>query len=207
MRRVNPVIVGITGGIASGKSEVAQILQAKGYTVVNSDDVAKALYHEPDVVSQLQRLVPFSVVLSTGEINRDKLRGAIFHDPRLKRDVEAVIHPIVIRRILETIMKKDPGQSKFNFVESALMIESGFYKKVDLLVAVECDVDRQRERLLARGIDSETIKAILAAQLTSVERKQMADYVIPNTGSLYTLSQSVNQLVQWLKQRKMAKRG
>jgi dephospho-CoA kinase len=181
--------LGLTGGIASGKSAVAEMLRGLGFDVINADSLARELM-EPgqtvyeEVVHEFEREVidPNS---STGRIDRKKLAALVFAD-RAKLDrLNAIVHP----RVQETILRQleewaCEGDVSVAFVEAALLVEAGYQKYFDGLVVTWCKPEQQLERLRARGLGEQEARDRVAAQLPVADKLKLATETIDCSGSL-----------------------
>lgn len=204
--------VGLTGGIASGKSVVGEMFVALGAHLVQADHIAHSLMEpgEP-VYNEVVRHFGREILNPDGSVNRSKLAELAFGssgaDPRSSRvpDLNRIVHPAVIRSQEEwmyAVSLQDPNGVAM--VEAALLIEAGASKRFDRLIVVTCNTEQRTERFAKRQkVDLETARAEvarrMAAQLPDEEKIKVADYVIDNSGSLEDTRQQV-QLV-WGKLR------
>ena len=205
--------VGLTGGIASGKSAVGQMFVALGAHLVEADRIAHSLMQpgEP-VYNEVVRHFGREILNPDGSVNRSKLAEAAFGppgaDPRSSRvaDLNRIVHPAVIRsqeEWMHAVSLQDPNGVAI--VEAALLIEAGAAKRFDRLIVVTCNVEQRAERFAKRQqIDLETARAEvarrMAAQLPDEEKIKAADYVIDNSGPLEHTRDQVQQI--WEKLRK-----
>jgi dephospho-CoA kinase len=196
--------LGLTGGIASGKSTVAGMLRDLGFDVIDADSLARELM-EPgqtvyeEVVHEFGRGVidPRS---STGQIDRRKLAALVFAD-RAKLDrLNAIVHP----RVQETILRQFEewaceGDVSEAFVEAALLVEAGYQKYLDGLVVTWCKPEQQLERLRARGLGEEEARNRMAAQLPVADKLKLATEKIDCSGSLEDTRRQVEALATKLR--------
>jgi dephospho-CoA kinase len=196
--------LGLTGGIASGKSTVAGMLRDLGFDVIDADSLARELM-EPgqtvyeEVVHEFGRGVidPRS---STGQIDRRKLAALVFAD-RAKLDrLNAIVHP----RVQETILRQFEewaceGDVSVAFVEAALLVEAGYQKYLDGLVVTWCKPEQQLERLRARGLGEEEARNRMAAQLPVADKLKLATEKIDCSGSLEDTRRRVEALATKLR--------
>jgi dephospho-CoA kinase len=178
--------LGLTGGIASGKTAVAAMLREMGFAVLDADSLAHKLI-EPgqpaydDVVSEFG-----APILDTGNrIDRVKLAAIVFSDPAKLARLNAILHPRVESVIHEQFAKwLRNGTRTAAFVEAALLVEAGYHKNLDGLVVTWCRPDQQLARLLARGFTDEDARRRIAAQLPVTEKLRYATEKIDCSGSL-----------------------
>ena len=204
--------VGLTGGIASGKSVVGEMLVALGAHLVQADHIAHSLM-EPGqpVYNEVVRHFGRDILDPDGSVNRSKLAEAAFGarggDPGASRikELNRIVHPAVIRsqeEWMDAISVQDPDGVAI--VEAALLIEAGAAKRFDRLIVVMCTMEQRVERFAKRQkVDLETARAEvarrMAAQLPDEEKIKSADYVIDNSGTLENSREQVRQV--WEKLR------
>jgi dephospho-CoA kinase len=196
--------LGLTGGIASGKSTVAGMLRDLGFDVIDADSLARELM-EPgetvyeEVVHEFGRGVidPRS---STGQIDRRKLAALVFADRAKLDHLNAIVHP----RVQETILRQFEewaceGEVSVAFVEAALLVEAGYQKYLDGLVVTWCKPEQQLERLRARGLGEEEARNRMAAQLPVADKLKLATEKIDCSGSLEDTRRQVEALATKLR--------
>jgi dephospho-CoA kinase len=196
MTRSNPrgdarLTVGLTGGLASGKSTVARWLGEMGCTVVDADRLVADLYRPgAPGAAAVRRLFGDDMLDAQGAVDHRKLSAVVFADPAARRTLEAAIHPLVgeaFRSILE-------AARGIVVLEATLLVETGGADRYDVLVTVEADPELRVRRAVERGVDPESARGRLAAQASSEARIARADYVLWNEGSLDQLRAQVEQL-------------
>ncbi|HEV2103188.1 MAG TPA: dephospho-CoA kinase [Candidatus Acidoferrum sp.] len=178
--------LGLTGGIASGKSAVAAILRELGFPVLDADSIAHKLM-EPGQTAHDEIVEAFGADLadSSGRIDRHKLAAVVFANPAKLGKLNSILHPRVDQIIfdqLETWQKS--GAYPAAFVEAALLIEAGMAAKLDGLVVAWCTPEQQLERLRARGMSETEIRRRIAAQMPIEEKLKHATYTINCSGTL-----------------------
>lgn len=187
------VIIGITGGIGSGKSTVANWIREEGYTVLSSDDIARELMStNAELKSILIASFGEEIYLEDGGLNKSLLSSLIFdsHNPQVKK-VNQIVHPYVIEHIMNTLEELAEAGNKLLFVESALMFESGMAEGYDYIITVHTDEEKVIERVQKRSnMSEEKIRTIMKSQLNPIEKKKLADFVIDNNGNLEVLRHS-----------------
>ena len=177
------LIVGLTGGIASGKSTITALFNAHGVGHVDADIVARDIVApgEP-VLAQLIERYGTQLLLPSGELNRAALRTLIFESPEERRWVEALMHPAIRHRMFEQVAQLP---APYGLLVVPLLFETGLDQHVDRVLVIDVPESLQRARLKARDHSSNAqIDAILDAQLSRTERLARADDVIDNQGSL-----------------------
>jgi dephospho-CoA kinase len=190
-------LVGLTGGIASGKSTVAKILERLGAAIVNADVLAREVV-EPDQEAWKDIVARFGpdVLQPDQTLDRQKLRRVIFNDPDARKELEAIIHPRV--RALAEQKFRQHGAAGFAIVvyEVPLLFEAKIHQWLRPVILVACDVETQRRRLEQRDqIDSAAAQKIIDAQMSLEEKRRLADYVIENNGSLSDLERQVREVL------------
>jgi dephospho-CoA kinase len=195
--------MGLTGGIASGKSAVAAMLREMGFPVLEADVVAHKLL-EPGQAAHDDVLREFGADLAdtTGKIDRTKLGALVFADPAKLAKLNKIIHP----RVEEIVMRQfeewqRAGVKDAGFVEAALLVEAGIADKLDGLVVVFCLSEQQLERLRARGMSEAEAKRRLAAQLPVEEKLKRATVAIDSTGTLQETRAQVRALAATLRKK------
>jgi dephospho-CoA kinase len=185
--------IGLTGGIASGKSTVAQRFVELGIPVIDADESSRFVVApgQPGLAELTKRFGP-DILTADGEVNRRTLRNLIFADPQVRRDVEAILHPL-IRVDMERRASAVAGP--YLVMAIPLLVEGGSRDRVDRILVVDVDEDAQLKRVMAR--DSATLEqahAILEAQAPRATRLKAADDVIVNSGTVADLRQAVDGL-------------
>jgi dephospho-CoA kinase len=203
--------VGLTGGIASGKSVVGEMLVALGAHLVQADQIAHSLM-EPGgpVYNEVVRHFGREILNSDGSVNRGRLAEVAFGAPGSDQssprvaDLNRIVHPAVVRsqeEWMHAVSLQDPHGVAV--VEAALLIEAGAAKRFDRLMVVTCDMEQRAERFaLRQKVDLQRARAEvarrMAAQLPDEEKIKLADYVIDNSGSLEQTREQVQQVWQKL---------
>ncbi len=193
--------LGLTGGIASGKSAVAAMLREMGFAVLDADSLAHKLI-EPGHPAYDEVLHEFGqgVLAPYGRVDRTKLSAIVFND-RAKLDrLNAIVHP----RVAEVVFRQFEewqrgGMRDAALVEAALLIESSIHKKLDGLVVAWCEPQQQLERLVARGLSEPEARRRIAAQLTVEEKLLLATERIDCSGSLEETRRQVEALATKLR--------
>lgn len=171
-------VLGLTGGIGSGKSTVAAIFRTLGVAVYNSDQRAKELYFVPEVRMKIEELLGKKAYRNEKTLDRNYIRSKIFSDAELLKKINAILHPAV-KKDFEAF-KKEHKKDAYVVKESALLIEAGI--TVDKLLVVTTTADLRKKRIEARDkVSEKEIEQILTKQLPDSEKIKKADWVIENT--------------------------
>lgn len=194
--------VGLTGGIASGKSTVAEILREQGCAVIEADLLAHE-FLEPENPAAREVIHEFGpqILDASGKISRAKLGEVVFGDAQKLARLDAIIHPRVLREISRRLDEMSrPGRPSVAVVVAALHIEAGYHKNFDRLVVAWCRPEQQLERLLERGLTREQAKKRLASQMPIEEKRRLADDVVDCSGTLDETRRQTIALAAKLKQ-------
>jgi len=190
--------VGLTGGLASGKSTVAARLKAAGITVVDADSVVAELYAPRGEGAALVReLLGADLLNAAGGVDKAKLGARIFADSRLRAALENVVFPLVRERFVE-IAARTPDIA---VLEATKLVEAGFASDLDLVVTIEAPVEERVSRAVGRGISAAEARARIAAQASEEERRAAADLVIDSSGGLDQLLRRADELADELHRR------
>jgi dephospho-CoA kinase len=193
--------VGLTGGIACGKSTVAAMLREMGFPVLNADPLAHRLM-EPGQPAYAEVLQEFGrgVCDAQGRIDRTRLGAIVFSDPDALERLNEIIHPRVIELIERQFAEWGREQPRgVAFAEAALIAEADYDTWLDRLVVAWCRPEQQRERLLARGLSLEEAVRRIAAQMPIEEKKQLATDLIDCSGTLEETRREVEALAERLR--------
>lgn len=189
--RKNKPVWGLTGGIASGKSLVARFFEEEGWTVVDADQVSRDL-SSPGGAAEPAIRARF------GTTDRSELRQKIFSDPLARRDLEAILHPLIRMESLGRMRASDRPV----IYEAALLVERGRHRDFDGLIVVVSPREDRIRRLMERDRCSrESAEAIIAAQISDDERRAHATHLIENLGSEAELQVKVHALSKKLKEK------
>ncbi|MCZ6506935.1 MAG: dephospho-CoA kinase [Acidobacteria bacterium] len=198
------LLVGLTGGLASGKSTVADLLTAAGCLVVDADRLVAELYQvEGAGARAVAEIVGPEVLDSEGGVDHEKLAVELFENDDIRAAVEAVIHPHVRRRFEEIAAVSD---ADIVVLEATLLVEAGYGPDFDVVVAVEAESHRRLTRAVERGLSQSDARARMEAQGDGSARRDTADIVVHNDGSLEDLQLAVDALLESFGDRLTAKR-
>lgn len=190
-------VIGITGGVGAGKSEILSYLKEHcNCRILMADRLAEEL-EEPgqDCYDQLLALLGREILQEDGRIDRKKMAARVFADKSLLEAVNAMIHPAVKQAILQFIRdEKEAARRDYLFIEAALLIEDGYAEIVDELWYIHTEEEVRRQRLKAsRGYTDEKIDSILREQLSEEEFYGHCHYVIENSGSLESVYEQLDK--------------
>ena len=185
--------IGLTGGIASGKSTVADMFAELGAIVIDTDVIAREVVMPGQpALSGIRDAFGNEVIREDGSLDRAAMRQLVFSDDILRLKLEAILHPKIGQ---ETVRQATEANGPYQIIVVPLLTESSLIQFVDRVVVVDCDEDTQMSRLLARDTESEAqALRILAAQASREERLAIADDVIRNDGDLESTSAQVAAL-------------
>ena len=194
-------LVGLTGGIASGKSTVAEILERQGAAIINADVLAREVV-EPGRQAWTEIVNTFgtAVLQPDRALDRQKLRAIIFDDPAARKKLESIIHPQV-RALAEQRIREHAAAGYAVIVyEVPLLFEGNLQEWLRPVILVACDVDTQRKRLQSRdNLSAVQAQKHIEAQMSLEEKRRLADYVIENNGSLEDLERQVQAVLEKIK--------
>ena len=191
-----PCLVGLTGGLASGKSSVARLLEARGVPVLDADREVHRMYRPGEAGAVVvARLFGDGVLAADGSVDREALAHLVLADDAALARLNAAVHPLVRTAVEEWVSGLGRGDEPpaVAVVEAALLVESEGRDAYDLLVVVWCPARQQLERALARGMAEERARAVLAAQLPIDAMRAAADVVIDNSGPPEALPAAVDR--------------
>ncbi|ATH92748.1 dephospho-CoA kinase [Bacillus glycinifermentans] len=191
------LVIGLTGGIASGKSTVAHMFQKRGITVVDADVIAKeAVEKGMPAYRKIAETFGVGVLLDNGGIDRKKLGELVFQNEDKRMQLNAIVHPEVRKTMIKERDKAIQARERFVVLDIPLLYESGLEHLTDKVLVVWVPKELQLERLMERNSLSEK-EALnrIHAQLSLDEKKKKADAVIDNSGSLKDTETQLHQLL------------
>ncbi|SRR6266511_3096025 len=200
------LLVGLTGGIGSGKSTVAAMLVERGAVVVDADDLARRAVERGSAgFDRVVEAFGDAVLAPDGDLDREALARVVFGDPEARRRLESIVHPEVARLFLEE-RRRFEGTDRIVVYAVPLLVENSLQEMFDVVVVVTAAPDIRLARLAARGMDAEAARERMAAQLSDADRERAADAVIRNDGSMEDLARQVDELWADLQRRLAASR-
>lgn len=190
------MVIGLTGGIGSGKSIIAKLFELLGCAVFNSDQVAKEVYFDAQIRPKIIKLLGKEAYLNDHVLNKNHISSKIFSDTLLLQQLNGIIHPAVIRNF-KTFVNHHSGQLVIK--ETALLFEAHLEKEVDKIIVVAADDAIRIKRVMARdGLDKESVQKKIQSQLLQEEKIKGADFVIYNNEDTLVIPQ-VLQIYKQLK--------
>ena len=194
-------LIGLTGGIASGKSTVARILKRLGAAIVDADALAREVV-EPgrDAWKDIVDAFGAAILQPDQTLDRQKLRATIFNNPAARKKLEAIIHPRVRALAEERIKQHAAAGYELVVYEVPLLFEGNLQEWLRPVILVACNLDTQKRRLQERdGLSVEASQKHIDAQMSLAEKRRLADYVIENDGNLEDLEREVQTLLNKIK--------
>ena len=194
------MIVGLTGGIASGKSTVSNLFRKYGIEIVDADKVAKEVSEKKESIEKISNIFGKDILDSDGKIVREKLREKAFKNRELLQELDKIIHP----QVMEYFKRKKEENSKDEILifDIPLLYEAKMEYLCDKIIVVGVDVQKQIRRVVARdGSSEELAKKIIFNQMPLDEKIKKADIVIMNDGTLDELEAKVMKIYRELKER------
>lgn len=196
------IIVGVTGGIACGKTTVSELLADKGAIPINADEIGhQLLKSESPVINELVEAFGTEILDESGDVSRKKLGAIVFNDKSARDRLNAILHPLIIQRSrshAQQLVNEDP--SCVVLLDAPLLIEAGAYDSVDLIVVVTASNAIQIQRILERSqaqnrpLTETEAQTRIDSQMPLSEKVKYADVVIENEGSFEELQQRVDTL-------------
>jgi len=195
------LVVGLTGGIGCGKSEVRRRLLNAGFTVLDADTLAKQLAEaDPVIVNKIKKEFGEAMYDAAGHLQRKALAALVFNDRKQLEKLNGIIHPRVINAVERQIDELQQQGEKSVIVEAALHYEVHWNEAMDVMVVVSALMGKRLARVMQRdGVDEAAVHRRMANQIPLEEKVKRADYVIENNGDLAALDEAVTGLVDWLK--------
>jgi dephospho-CoA kinase len=188
-------LVGLTGGIGSGKSTVATMFAAQGVRVIDTDLISRQLTQaDGDAIPKIRDAFGAHLINPQGALDRSKMRELVFCDPARKKQLEAILHPLIFAQTKQ--QASSPTDAPYTLIVVPLLFESGRYTGwLHRVITVDCPEDVQIVRTMQRSnLDETAVRAIMAQQLSRSERLRLADEVIRNDGDLQALQNQVDAL-------------
>jgi dephospho-CoA kinase len=196
------IVIGLTGSVGMGKSATALMFAEAGVPVHDADAAVHRLY-ESDAVAPIEEAFPG--VTCAGKVDREKLAARVLNDATALRRLEAIVHPLVRREEEQFLAKADAEGAYCAVLDIPLLFETGADRRVDVIVVVSAPFEEQRRRVLARpGMTEEKFESLLVKQLSDVEKRQRANFVVDTSLGFDSARAQVRAILQELE--KMAKR-
>ena len=191
-----PLVIGLTGGIGSGKTSAAKFFAALGAYVIDTDEIAHELT-QPNgaAISAIRQVFGENFITTEGALDREKMRSLVFSDSAFRQKLEAILHPLIL---MEAVHRVTLTSSPYVIMIVPLLLETDDYREmVQRILVADCDEQKQIARTMARSkLDAQEVHAIMATQITRQKRLQQADDVIINDSTLAHLQRQVEALHQ-----------
>jgi dephospho-CoA kinase len=204
------LIVGLTGGVASGKTAISQILKEEGAYLIDADQIARELVQPHTATwNELIKVFGKEILQEDGSIHRKRLAAKVFSDPEQRNLLNQILHPRIkmeMNKGVKEIGQKDPDA--IVVIDAALLIELGDHREMDKVIVVTSTEKQQIERLKKRdGVDQEEAQRVLSSQMPLEGKMKVADFVIQNEGSFEETRRRVKEVFQELKRIAIQRRG
>jgi len=192
-------VIGIVGGIGSGKSTIAAEFAKLGCKVIDADRIAHDLLDESSVREKVTSLFGQAVLDSSGKINREKLAKVVFTDVQMLESLNRIIHPPVLQRTQELIDKFDSqDQVKAIVLDMPLLVEVGWHKKCDKLIFVNCEKNLRLQRAKNMGFDKNQVKIRENFQISLDNKASLADNTIENNSDFSAIVRQVTEIFSYI---------
>ncbi|PLX34941.1 MAG: dephospho-CoA kinase [Clostridiales bacterium] len=196
------VVIGITGGIGSGKTTVTEYLSKRGFPVVDADAISRNLMYEEDTAFEVIDAFGKGILDSHGNIDRKKLREMVFCDKRLLVRLNSIFHPKIRERIEKDMADLKKEGNDVIFLDAPLLIENNLDRMVDEVWIVSCSKETQIKRVMKRDDSKRTeIEQIIKRQMPLEEKLKHADVVFENEGSIADLGEKIEDALKELVKR------
>ncbi|MCC6673224.1 MAG: dephospho-CoA kinase [Planctomycetes bacterium] len=195
-----PLVIGLLGGVAAGKSLVAECFAARGLAWIDADRKAREVVEVPSILARIAARFGSRVLGPEGRLDRQALAAEVFTDPGARKDLEAITHPAIRAAILHDLeAARAAGTSAL--LDVPLLLEGGLIERCDVCVFVEADEATRLARALGRGWSAEEFHRRERAQASLAEKKARAAYTIRNEGSRADTSRQVDEILARLASR------
>ena len=192
-------VIGILGGIGSGKSTIAAEFAKLGCKVIDADKIAHELLQEPPVREKVVSLFGKAVLDSSGKIDRRKLAEVVFAEDHMLASLNRVIHPLVLQRTQVLMDRfKRQNQVKAIVLDMPLLVEVGWHKRCDKLIFVDCEQNLRRERAKKMGFDKKQIKIRENFQISLDNKASLADNTIENNSDFSAIAKQVTEIFSYI---------
>jgi dephospho-CoA kinase len=188
------LLVGLTGGIGSGKTAVCRAFERLGRTVISADAIARTLTEEdPKVRDNIRKSFGHSMFTPAGTLDRRALADVVFREPIARERLNEIIHPLVFRRMEELLAALPPERRRpYTIEEAALIFESGRDRDLDYVLVVDAPEESRVSRVMKRdGCTREEVLRRIKSQMSTHEKRKLADFTIENSGPEEDLLQKV----------------
>ena len=192
-------VIGLTGGIAVGKSEVAKIFRKHNFPVFDADAAVHEIYQNGMGAKYLHPLFPSAI--TNNFVDRKKLSEIIAADPSKLKDIEAIIHPLVRQAEVEFLSRAQANGAAFAIIDSPLLIETNHNKDMDAIILVDASIEEQTKRAMLRpNMTKEKLALIMSKQMSSKDKRKHSTFIIENNGSLKDLEALTKAIISKLRE-------
>jgi dephospho-CoA kinase len=191
------ILIGITGGIGSGKTEMAKIFQKLGAKILSGDEIGKDVVEKnPQLLKKLVKTFGDEILDSKKRLNRKKLGKIAFSSPSLTKKLNSIVHPFLLKDLKEKIKSlKKKGYKKTLVIDAALIVEWELQKELDYLIFVDCSKEKRIKRLTQqKDYSRKEAEGRIKAQLPESKKRKLADFTIENEGNVRELRKSAEAL-------------
>ncbi len=190
-------VIGITGGIGSGKSTVSDIIKKNNFPVIDCDEISRELTQKDNtVLDEIRRCFGTSVFDDNGNLLRQELANIVFSDSSKKKILEDIVVTRIFEFVQDDLSKHRSLGTKLVFIDAPLLIETGLNRLCDVCVLVTADIETRINRVEKRdGISRDRVLERISNQMPESEKKAVADELIDNSGSIEYLNNSVERLI------------
>lgn len=186
-------IIGVTGGIGSGKTTIINYIKAKGFSVYIADDAGKKVMQKPEVINQINKVFNNNVLLENGFLDRSKIASLVFNDKNLLEKLNRIVHPAVGLDFEE--FKNENSSENVIFKESAVLFESGAYKNCDATILITAPLEIRINRVVKRdNVTREEVISRIKNQLPEEQKAVLATYIVENL-ELEKVFKSIDDIV------------
>lgn len=193
----DPVVIGLVGGVAAGKSSVARLFEQRGWAVLDADEEARKIVERPEVLAQIEERFGAEVIAADGSLDRQRLADRVFRDETARVNLEAITHP-AIRAALEQALASALAKGVSVVLDVPLLLEGDLYQRCDHCVFVDASSKSRLARAEARGWDTDELARREAHQLSLPVKKKSCAYTIQNDGPIEATDQQVAELLRSL---------
>ena len=191
-------VLGITGGIGTGKTTVASIVKAAGIPVLDADQISHELTSNPGpTLDKVFATFGEELKNEAGTLDRSKMADVVFHNKRALDQLESIIHEDVMNYIIAELEEARKNKVRVIALDVPIPVKHGFLDQADLVWVVTCSEEKRINRLIRRGLSREDAERRLAIQMTDAEYEAVGDFVISNDGSLEELYKKVREQLKF----------
>lgn len=184
-------VIGLTGGAGAGKSRVAELFRRRGARIIDADRLGHRLLRRTSpCYEKIVKTFGRGILGKNGVVDRRRLGGLVFSDPKKRARLDRIVHPLLVRDIKRRISMLRRRRGGPVVVDAALLADWGLHRRVDRVVVVAAPAGLRLRRLEAKGVPRERAKGIMAAQMPAGKLKRLADVVIDNSGTIGRLERS-----------------